>query len=346
MTDVTTSTRRTLADVAAAAGVSVATASKVLNQRPEVAVATRRRVEAAIEDLGYTPTNGPRSGGRRTVCLVFDTLINAYSTQVLNGLLHAATELGVEIVVDVLDAHAGGRDTPLAPTWIRAQAGPSRLGVIAVTVPLSRVQVRSFQEAGVNLVLIDPLQPPDDPDITSVGSTNYQGGVQATEHLLRLGHRRIAFAGGLAHSTTSRERQHGYRSALEVAGIPVDEELILDGAFTYSEGVRMGTRLLALEKPPTAVFAGCDASAFGILEAARRAHRRVPEDLSVVGFDDTPAALWSAPPLTTVHQPLQELCAVALRTLLERAEGRPHDSHHIQLATQLVERESTAAIPG
>ena len=341
------SKRATLRVVAHAAGVSTATASKVLNHRPDVAEETRRRVEAALRAHGYEPTTGPRRAGAvQVVSVVFDTLENPYSTQVQRGVLAAAQEMCMDILVEELcpvdsarDSNPGAR---LTPAWIRA-AAPRRFGVLTVAIALRAAQVQAFERAGLPLVAIDPLNP--DGSVISVSSTNFTGGVQAAAHLVELGHRRIALAGGPPDSATGHERDHGYRSALEAANIVLDESLMLQGAFTYEAGVTMGLELLGREAPPTAIFAASDLTALGVLEAARQAGLRVPRDLSIVGFDDTPAALWSAPPLTTVRQNMTGLGRVALRTLVEIAEGREPVSHRIELATNLVLRQSTAPPP-
>jgi LacI family transcriptional regulator len=315
--------RATLRVVARAAGVSTATASKVLNHRPDVAEETRRRVEAALREHGYEPTTGPRGpAADRVVSLVFDTLENPYSTQVQRGVLAAAQELGMGIAVE-----------ELCPVDSASTPDP-------VAIALQPAQVKAFARSDLPLLAIDPLNPDD--SVISVSSTNFTGGVQAAAHLVELGHRRIGLAGGPSDSVTGRERDHGYRSALETAGLMLDEDLMLQGAFTYEAGVAMGLELLGRDEPPTAIVAACDLTALGVLEAARQAGLSVPRDLSVVGFDDTPPALWSAPPLTTVRQNMTGMGRVALRTLIEIAEGREPVSHRIELATTLVLRQSTA----
>lgn len=334
--------RATLAQVAHVSGVSKATASKVLNQRPDVSPRTRERVERVIDELGYVPSTGPRSTeSLQKVNVVFDTLVNVYSVQVLDGIVTAARDQGLEVLVDKLDLDAG-EDGPLSPAWIRRLAAHRRAGVIVVTSELTEQQRELMRRLGLSVVVIDPLDPLDD-EVVSVGSTNYAGGVQATRHLLELGHRRIGFAGGPPASAASRERLQGFLSAMSVAGVEVVPELVLDGDFTFLAGLEMAATMLAGQQPPTAVFAGCDAAALGVLEAARRRRLHVPEDLSVVGFDDTYAALSTAPLLTTVRQPIIDMGRVALRTLLQQARGERADSHHVQLSTRLIVRDSTAA---
>src|SRR4051794_40034895 len=237
--------RPTLKIVAHAAGVSTATASKVLNHRPDVAPETRERVEAALRDHGYEPTTGPRDAVP-VVTVVFDTLENIYSTQVLRGILASAREEEMDVVVEELGV-AGGR---LSPSWISALAQRRRLGVLVVTTALERAHVRAFQYAELPVVAIDPPNVVDD-SVVSVASSNFAGGAQAANHLLELGHRLIGLAGGPADHPAAQQRLHGYRSALEAVGIEPEERYMLHGAFTYEAGVAMGRELLGLGRSPT-----------------------------------------------------------------------------------------------
>jgi LacI family transcriptional regulator len=343
--------RPTLEQVAAAARVSTSTASKVLNGRPGISASTRRRVEDAIERLGYAPTTGPRAGAAPLgVAVVFRTLADVYALRVLEGVVASAREHGIEVVVDVLDvdARAPGDDdaaVPLSPAWIRRQAARDRAGVVLVTTQPTVAQQELLRALGVPTVHIDPVNPMDDSTV-SVGSTNFSGGVQATRHLLELGHRRIAFAGGAPTFLPSAERLQGFLSMMRAGGGQVDEALVREQAHTFEAGLAIGDRLLELPEPPTAVFAASDSIALGVLASAQRHGLSVPQDLSVVGFDDSSAAASSAPPLTTVRQPVVEMGRVALRTLLQLARGERVDSQHVQLSTALVVRESTAPPAG
>ncbi len=338
-----TTRRATLAMVADAAGVSLPTASKVLNGRGDVATATRARVEEAVRELGYVPQVGRRSvTPARVIDLVFDELVSPYSLELLRGVTEAGAEAGVDVVV----GRVPGADGPVAApdSWANRLKAAGREGLIVVTSELSLEQVEGFADAGLGLVVIDPLNLPR-VEVTSVGATNFSGGVTATEHLLSLGHRRIGFAGGPEGASCGQARLHGYRAAQEKAGVAPDPELALHGAFGYPDGLEMGARLLDHPDRPTAVFAASDATALGVVEAARRRGLRVPDDLSVVGFDDTVLATLATPALTVVRQPLPDMGRVALRTLLRLIAGETLDSHHVELATHLVVRDSTAA-PG
>lgn len=333
--------RTTLAMVAEAAGVSLPTASKVLNGRGDVAASTRTRVQRAVRQLGYVPTSGRRNhnGQGRIVDLVFDDLVSPYSLEVLRGVTQAGAEVGVDVVVG---KGPSGKAADGA-SWARKLRTGGREGLIVVTSELSLEQVEAFAEAGIALVLIDPLNLPR-VEVTSVGATNWSGGLAATEHLLCLGHRRIGFAGGPRRASCGRARLHGYRAALEKAGITARDSLVLHGAFGYPDGLEMGGQLLDLPQRPTAVFAVSDATAVGVMEAARRRGLRVPQDLSIVGFDDTILATLATPALTVVRQPLPDMGRVALRTLLRLIDGESLDAHHVELATNLVVRDSTAPI--
>ncbi|WP_448073479.1 LacI family DNA-binding transcriptional regulator [Georgenia yuyongxinii] len=335
--------RPTLAAVAREAGVSKATVSKVLNRRGDVAAPTRARVEGVIAALGYVPSTGRRVHDvPPTVTVLFDAFVNLYSAQVLSGVVAAGTEQGVDVVVTQLPNGHDARS--LGPAWFAGLADKGHLGVIVVTTELRPEQVRACADADLALVAIDPvsLDPATSEELVSVSATNWAGGLQATEHLLDLGHRRIGFAGGAPASRPARQRLHGHLAALGGRGLSREDALVHQDGFAYEDGLAMATRLLGLDDPPTAIVAGCDASALGVMEAARRQGLRLPEDLSIVGFDDTYAAAWTSPQLTTVRQPMREMGRVALRTLLSTHNGQRPETHHFELATTLVVRSSTA----
>jgi LacI family transcriptional regulator len=247
----------------------------------------------------------------------------------------------------VVSIRPRGRRGPWAgrpAAWTRELAAAGRQAVILVTSELAATDLTALTRARMPVVVIDPLNLPS-ARVASVGSTNFAGGLLATQHLLDLGHRRIAYLGGPVAAACNQARMHGYRGAMEAGGAPVPDGYVRTGRFSYEHGIAAGAALLELPDPPTAVFAGSDETALGVIEAARVRGLRVPEHLSVVGFDDTPVARLAAPPLTTVRQPLREMGAVAVRTALRLAAGERVDSHHVELATELVVRQSTAG-PG
>ncbi|GAA0439391.1 LacI family transcriptional regulator [Acrocarpospora corrugata] len=333
------SRKATLATVAASAGVSVATVSKVLNGRSDVSPATRSRVQSLLLQHDYVSSAARRAetSGRDTVEVQFDKELNAYSTEIIQGAVEAGAALGVGVVISIRQQS----DRPAA--WASDLLAAGRRALIAVTSELTPGHLTALSRARLPLVMIDPLNLPR-ARVTSIGSTNFAGGLAATQHLLSLGHRRIAYIGGHATAACHQARMHGYRAAMEAEGAPVLPGYVQTGHFRYHDGVVGGAALLDLPEPPTAIFAGNDATALGIIEAARARALRIPADLSIVGFDDTQIAPTASPPLTTVRQPLREMGGVALRTGLRLAAGEKIDSHHVELATALVVRGSTASV--
>jgi len=328
----------TLATVAQAAGVSLPTVSKVIRGRPDVAPETRQAIERLLAEYGYVPRAVRRqSPKRRTLDLAFDALGSAYGLELINGVVTAAAEAGVDVVVGLTP------DDPHGIQWAQRLTEASAMGVICVTSSITAEQVAHFRRAKIPLVVIDPDDVPE--GVPSVGAMNWLGGLTATEHLLALGHRRVATITGRPAALCSRARLHGYNAALEAAKIPPDPELVRVGDFGFDLARHEALELLALPDRPTAIFAANDYQAFGVVEAARICGLRVPEDLSVVGFDDVAISRWAAPPLTTVHQPLMKIGRVACQTLLALAAGERPESDRIELATHLVVRESTAPPP-
>jgi LacI family transcriptional regulator len=324
----------TLRAVADEAGVSVATVSKVLNGRFDVAAATRARVRDLLDAHGYVPTPHRAPGSRWLVDLVLPPLDSPYALEVLRGVTAGP--------LDVVVRSAGDED--LGPSWVEGLRRSGRSGAIVVVPELSELERDVLRSAPQPCVVVDPTEAPD-ATLPAVGATNRDGGRAATQHLLELGHRRVAVVTGPRQVLCSRERVEGHREALRRAGITPDPGLEVAGDFHHAGGLAAGRRLLRLADPPTAVFAGSDEQALGVVDAAREQGLRVPDDLSVVGFDDLPTARWSSPALTTVRQPLAEMgrrAAGLLRSLLEG--GRP-EHPHLELPTELRVRSSTAPPP-
>ncbi len=333
-----TGRRPTLAVVAEQAGVSLPTVSKVVNGRPDVAPDTRARVERLLGELNYTRP-GPRRGRRAgLIDLIFNGLDSPWAVEILRGVEDWCSGHGAAVAVSAV-RHGSARPA----SWTGALASHDTDGVILVTSELSAAQLEQLHAEGIPLIAVDPVNLPD-PALPSVGATNWAGGIAATEHLLGLGHRRIAAISGPANYLCSRARVDGYRSALEQAGIRPDPALIRHGTFQHEDGFTCGGELLDLDDPPTAIFAGSDQQALGVYEAARQRGLRIPQDLSVVGFDDLPAARWVSPPLTTVRQPLADMGRVAAEMLGALIDGMPPRSQRVELSTQLVVRDSTAVL--
>ena len=331
----------TLAEIAREAGVSAPTVSKVLNGRADVAPATRNRVEELLRAHGYRRR---RAEATRSplIDLVFHELESAWALEVIRGVENVARDAGLSVVL----SESAGRLTP-GRTWADQVAARRPHGVILVLSELDESQRALLTSRSIPFVVMDPAGDPGS-DVPSIGATNWQGGLAATRHLVDLGHRRIGAISGPSRMMCSRARIDGYRAALETAGVPVDPALIKNGDFHHESGYRLGLELLRRPDRPTAVFAGNDLQALGLYEAARELGLRVPEDLSVVGFDDLPVARWVGPPLTTVRQPLTEMAEAAARLVLELARGDETTpaATRVELATSLVVRSSTAAPAG
>lgn len=328
----------TIADIAQLAGVSPPTVSKVVHGRPEVAADTRAHVERVIRELGYRP---PRKATRSAplIELVFHELAGIYAVEIMKGVERVAVEHHLAVAV----SHSQGRQAP-GRGWLEEVLARCPVGVIPVFSNCPADQYLQLSIRGIPLVVLDPNGVPDD-DVPSVGATNWLGGLTATRHLLRLGHRRIAVITGPQWAMCSRARFDGYRAALDMADVPFDPALVREGAFEIADGVAHTAELLRLPDPPTAIFAFNDGMAIGVYNAASAAGARVPQDLSVVGFDDYPLDQWLVPPLTTVRQPLGDMGAAAARMILDLAGGGEPPAKRLELATDLVVRASTAPPP-
>ena len=325
----------TIAVIAREAGVSAPTVSKVINGRADVAPATRRRVEAVIRSHGYQK---PVRAGRRAPLLelIFHELESEWALEIVRGVERVAGRHQLAVVLTEMQ----GRRRP-GQGWIEGALARRPMGVIAVFSDLSETMRDQLHTRGIPFVVVDPAGEPLH-DTPSIGATNWNGGLAATRHLLGLGHRRIGVIGGPSGVLCSRARVDGFRAAMDEAGVPVDPSLTSHGPFQVDEGISAGRRLLARRDRPTAIITGNDLQALGVYQAAREARLHIPEDLSVVGFDDLPIARWVSPPLTTVRQPLIEMAEAAAEIVLALARDEEPPQTRVELATELIVRESTA----
>ena len=334
-----TTARVTLAEVAAEAGVSLATISKVLNGRPDVAPGTRERIEQLLAAHGYQRRAGGATARAELLELVFHEVDRIWSMELIDGVESVAKERGLSVVLTVTgDRHSPGSE------WIEGVLRRRPAGVILVFSKLAPELREQLRSRAIPFAIVDPAGDPS-PDVPSVGSANWSGGLAATRHLLELGHRRIAAVTGPADMMCSLARLDGYRSAMNTAGLPIDPQWIRYGDFHVEGGRAHALELLSLPEPPTAIFAGSDLQALGALEAARSLGLRVPEDVSIVGYDDIPLCRWVSPRLTTVHQPLRQMGVEAAKLVLAVGSDRPAvggPTPRMDLATSLVVRDSTA----
>ncbi|PZM98235.1 MAG: LacI family transcriptional regulator [Actinobacteria bacterium] len=329
----------TIALIADEVGVSVATVSKVLNGRSDVAPETRARVEASLERHRYRRRVKRRPSGAAQIDLVFHEFNSAWTMEIIAGVEAAAAAANVDVVLSQL----GGRHRP-PQEWLDRVVSRRPMGVLLVLCHLTRSQQLQLERQDIPFVVVD-TDSATSASVPTVGSNNWHGGLIATRHLIELGHRRIAVISGPQDVLCSRARVSGFRFAHDEAGIPVDPDLVRYGNFFVNAGYEHGLELLQRPDRPTAIFAGSDLQALGVLRAAHQLGLAVPRDLSVVGYDNLPMASWITPALTTVNQPLREMAGTAVRMLVDLASGAQPASHRIDLVTELVVRESTAPPP-
>ena len=332
----------TIADVAARAGVGIGTVSRVLNGSSQVRPETRTRVQQAMDELEYQPSRASRRarkdhGGYVGVLVHFFEGPSAY--QRLRGVVSRLQPHGFEVVLFIVDSPERARDR-----LVELPRNQQLDGLIVMSLPLRADEGERLAEARFPTVLIDTTHPA----LPSVTINDEAGGIMATNHLLDLGHERVAFVGEPHRNPfgfiASRYREEGYKSALAEAGITHRAAYIKHGPHLRSAGRQMANELFTLAEPPTAIVSASDLQAVGVLEAARASGRAMPHDLSVVGFDDIEIASYVG--LSTVRQPL-ELSGQRGADLVLGAitQGVHSPNYKEQLALELVIRTTTGAVP-
>lgn len=324
-------------DVAERAGVSVATVSYVLNGGPRpVSAQTRARVQAVIDELGYYPNDlarGLRVGQSRAVGLLIPSITNAFYAEVAHALETYCHGEGFLVMLCNSEGEAERE-----ASYVQALRAGRVDGLVVIPNSEPSALLRPILQAKLPVVLLEH----DVPGISCVAIEEFRGGQIGTEHLLRLGHRRVALLRERPTSVLSRERVDGYREALARAAIAYDPSLVVECGSTQAEGFRVTNELLALPEPPTAVFAHNDLLALGVCHAVRRAGLSVPGDVSVVGYDDISSAAYLNPPLTTVRFPKAEMGRRAGELILGSLRGEELPARTLTLPVELVVRESTA----
>ena len=323
-----------LTAIAQEAEVSLATVSKVVHRRRDVAAATRARIEDLLARYGYVRSWEATRSAPKQILAVFRDLVSPYTLEITRGIVDAGAEFDVQVVLGTTGSRSISR-------WLEESVALGAEGVIIVISMLTDADQLRIVEQHLPVVLIDPLHAPVQ-NIPSIGVTNWNGAREAVQHLLRLGHTRIGMVAGRSHSLAGAARLHGYRAALEEAGIAFDPAIVRSTDFDYAEGLKATLRILDHAHRPTAIFAASDAQALGVLEAARQRGIHVPWELSVMSFDDTLVAAMASPPLSAVRQPFQQLGHEAMRTLMQLASGKSPATLRIELATELIMRDSTA----
>lgn len=326
----------TIVDVAREANVSYSTVSRVLNNYPHIKPEKRERVLAAAKRLGYVanPMARTLAGGQtRIVGLLVPDLMTEYVAQILHGIDEELAVAGYDLML-----HTTHHERIKESKYTVALTQGLTEGLLLLLPLDPGAYLETLRNQQFPYVVIDH-QGFDDFSST-VTASNHSGALQAMHYLLDLGHRRIGFIAGTANTSSARDREDAYRAALSEAGIAVDDRLIETGGFDQPGGFRATQHLLDLPQPPTAIFASNDASAFGAIEAIRSRGLRIPEDISIVGFDDIPRAQYSYPPLTTVRQPLSEIGRQSVRLLLKHIDNPDLPAERIVLDAALVIRKS------
>jgi LacI family transcriptional regulator len=335
-----TARRPTIRDIASLAGVSIATVSRVLNERPEVSAETRQRVLEVVSEQGFSARWSARALSNGTTGLVAMTIpvVHAeYFANILSGVAEALHERDMRIVL-FSTQHEPARELRL---FERLRTGTVDGAIIMLPSERSP-QLLRLMRSGQPLVVVDDREPID-PLIPVVSAAHATGAREATEHLLGLGHRRIGAITGPGEWVANKERLSGYHSALAAAHVARDRALEIESDFQREGGYTAAQQLLALPEPPTAIFAFNDNLAVGTMRAAVERGLRIPEDLSVVGFDDSDQSTVVTPQLTTVRQPLVEMGRMAASLLLRQLHQHSSEALRVELATKLVVRASTGA---
>jgi LacI family transcriptional regulator len=329
----------TIQDVARTAGVSVSTVSRVLNDKDDVAPETYQRVQDVIQQMGYTSSLAARSmRSRRTnvIGLIVPDVADSFSIQVMKGVNQAIFDLDYDLIIYTSGSIKKRSAAQREQYFVSLLNGSITDGVVIVTPAAT-----SFSTAAP-VVTIDPNS--ECPECLTISATNHAGAMAAMEYLIGLGHRRIGFISGRPDLQSAERRLQGYQDALRQANIPLDPDMIAAGDFTIETGRLCARELLSLPNPPTAIFAANDQSAMGTIETAREMGLRVPDDLSVVGFDNIPEATYFDPGLTTVDQFIDQMGRVATEKLIGLIQGESLESDPHKMPTQLVVRDSCRAV--
>lgn len=326
----------TISEVAKEANVSRATVSHVINNTRFVSEETRQRVEQAINELGYRPNILARSlrlGETLTLGLILPDSSNTFFAEIGRSIEIAAFESGYSVILC-----NSGEDPDKESLYIDVLTKKQVDGIILVPTCIHCDAIRSLKKLQVPIVLMD--RELTDLVLDTVLVDNRMGGLIATRYLISLGHQRIACIAGPSSTNPSAQRLQGYKQALEEARIPFDESLVRIGDFSALSGWSLGNGLLSITEPPTAIFACNDMMAIGLLRATHEKGIRVPDDLSLIGFDDIEPVSFTIPPLTTIAQPKIEISEKAIKFLIQRINNPQRDPQYEILPVSLVVRDS------
>lgn len=333
----------TIHDVAARAGLSIKTVSRVLNREPNVRAETVWRVQQAINDLNYRPNFSARNlAGRRAylIALLYDDPGDSYLVRVQEGALHACQQLGFSLVL-----HPAAFDGPRLVDDVLALVRERRPAGLLLTPPVGDVAplLDALEAADQDYARLSALDATRPGPLVTVDDR--AAARDLTSYLIDLGHRRIAFIRGQAAHRSASTRYDGFVDAHVAHGLEVDPRLLLQGAFSFESGRECGRVLLTRADRPTAVFAANDEMAAGVLHVARQLGLDVPGQLSVAGYDDNPLSRYVHPTLTTVRQPVRAMAELAVRQLVDTVREGRREPQQQSLAHELIVRDSTGKPP-
>ena len=329
----------TIHDVAKAARVSVSTVSRVQNDKDDVAPETYERVQRVISEMGYASSlaaRGMRSRRTNVLGLIMPDVANPYCIEVMRGVNQAIARSDYNLVVYTTGDIRKYGTAEQERRYVALLNGGITDGVIVVTPAATDFSTDA------PVVAIDPNN--ESPDCPAIIATNRAGALAAMTYLTGLGHRRIGFITGRLELVSASRRLRGYKEGLAASGIPLDEKLIQIGDYTTETAVGCTRALLALDDPPTAIFASNDMSAMGVYQAAKEAGVRIPEDLSVVGFDNLQESTFLDPPLTTIDQFISEMGTLATDMVVRLVQGEALETDLHKITTQLVVRDSCLSL--
>jgi len=333
--------RVTIREIADLAGVSIATVSRVVNGREDVSDETRELVQRVVRERGYSANRSARglSAGRTGFIGVTVPKVHpVYFSSILSGAAEALYEQDLRIVLCPTE-HEHDREVSLLERLMHGTTD----GALLVLPEETNDELESLLSYGYRFVVVDPLKQLND-RIPAVSAANSSGANQAIKHLLGLGHRRIGAITGPIGWLATEERRRGYHAALASAGIMPDPALEVAADFQVEGGIAAASRLLDAAERPTAIFAFNDNLAIGAMQVARARGLRIPEDLSIVGFDDIEWAQHVTPELTTVRQPLAEMGRMAVSLLTRLLDNQSFEALHVELATRFIVRGSTGRL--
>ncbi|MEA3311895.1 MAG: LacI family DNA-binding transcriptional regulator [candidate division WOR-3 bacterium] len=329
--------RLTIRDVAHAAGVSINTVSRALSGKPDVNEETRKTILSAAEKLGYRPNKlarGLQSNKTQTVGVVITDIANPFFSALVKGVEESAREENYSIVLQDTDENYE-KEKEAIQVLLAEQVD----GLLITPVQTSKETIEDLKRTGLPFVLLGRHF--DGLETDYVVTDDVQGGFQTTEHLIELGHKRIAMINGPLHISSAKERFQGYQKALDHYGIELDESILSAGAITTEDGYKVAKSLLGRQPQPTAVFAYSDFVAFGVMKAIREVGLEIPEDIAVMGYDDVEFSSCLEVPLTTVRIPKRELGRKAMKLLSKKIEKEKRELQKCTLKARLIPRQST-----